>query len=254
MNKIGTNIKLLRESKNISQEELAEKLIVSRQTVSDYEKGKANPDIEMIKQIAESLQTDANKLIYGYEEAIDKKVKIRNIIQIILCLVLFVAMHYLDKYFDNLFDIYFIFSPRILFDTAIWPCLYIFAGWSIMLFMQTLTGYKPLVKKYLTIIHWILIAIILAYVVINLPLWIWLIQDTWNHVSLMSRGGIYSYESSSPLSANLALLLLFYFNIAKSYFLYIFIGAGLWLTKGKKKKLKTEKVREVEDDGKNQEF
>ena len=254
MNKIGTNIKLSRESKNISQDDLAQKLSVSSQTVSDYEKGKANPDIEMIKQIADVLQTDANKLIYGYEEAIDKKVKIRNIIQIIICLVLFVVMHYLDKYLDNLFDIYFILNPRLLFDTAVWPFLYIFAGWSIMLFMQTLTGYKPLVKKYLTIIHWILIALILSFVVINLPLWIWLIQDTWAQISLMSRGGIYSYESSSPLSANLAFLLLFNFNIAKSFFLYIFIGAGLWLTKGKKKKLKNAKVRVVEDDGKNQEF
>lgn len=112
-----------------------------------------------------------------------------------------------------------------------------------MLFMQTLTGYKPLIKKYLTIIHWILIAIILAYVVMNLPLWIWLVKDTCAQVSLFKGGGSYSYESSSPLSAQWAINLVFYFNIAKSYFLYIFIGAGLWLTKGKNK-LKANKKNE----------
>lgn len=254
MNKIGSNIKTLRESKNISQEELAQKLLVSRQTVSDYENGKKNPEIEVIIQIAEIFQTDANKLIYGFEEAIDKKVKIRNIIQIILCLALFVAMHYIDKYFYNLFSTYYIVGPRLFIDSAIWPFLYIFAGWSIMLFMQTLTEYKPLIKKYLTIIHWILVAIILAYIVINLPLWIWLVKDTWAQVSLFNGGGSYSYESSSPSYAQWAIDLVFYFNIAKSYFLYIIIGAGLWLTKGKKKKLKTEKVRAVEDDRTNQEF
>jgi Helix-turn-helix. len=37
---------------------------VTRQTVSNWENGKSNPDIEMILQISEVLKTDPNKLIY----------------------------------------------------------------------------------------------------------------------------------------------------------------------------------------------
>lgn len=35
----------LRKEKNVSQEELAEKLYVSRQTISNWERGKTYPDI-----------------------------------------------------------------------------------------------------------------------------------------------------------------------------------------------------------------
>jgi len=37
MRDIGKNIKLLREERNMTQDELAERLFVTRQTVSNYE-------------------------------------------------------------------------------------------------------------------------------------------------------------------------------------------------------------------------
>lgn len=61
---IGMNIKKARIQEDLSQESLAEKLHVTRQTVSNWENGKSNPDIEMILQISEVLKTDPNKLIY----------------------------------------------------------------------------------------------------------------------------------------------------------------------------------------------
>ncbi|MDN5314921.1 MAG: hypothetical protein PWP10_3671 [Clostridiales bacterium] len=48
MSDIAKNIKSLRKKNKISQEELAGKLYVTRQTISNYENGKSNPDIETL--------------------------------------------------------------------------------------------------------------------------------------------------------------------------------------------------------------
>ena len=65
MKDIAKNIRDLRSRKNMTQDELAEKLFVTRQTVSNYETGKSRPDVEMLARIAEALDTDVNSLIYG---------------------------------------------------------------------------------------------------------------------------------------------------------------------------------------------
>jgi transcriptional regulator with XRE-family HTH domain len=53
MNVVNTSIKDLRKKKNMTQDELAEKLKVTRQAVSNWETGKTQPDIETLTQLAE---------------------------------------------------------------------------------------------------------------------------------------------------------------------------------------------------------
>ena len=65
MRDIGKNIRDLRTKQNMTQDELAEKLFVTRQTVSNYETGRSRPDVEMLTNIAEALNTDPNTLLYG---------------------------------------------------------------------------------------------------------------------------------------------------------------------------------------------
>ena len=65
MRDIGKNIKELRQLKNLTQDQLAEKLFVTRQTVSNYETGKSRPDVDMLTRIAETLDADLNAVIYG---------------------------------------------------------------------------------------------------------------------------------------------------------------------------------------------
>ena len=65
MNRIGKNIKKARSEKGYTQEQLAQKLCVTRNTISNYETGHSNPDIEMLQMLAEALKTDPNTLIYG---------------------------------------------------------------------------------------------------------------------------------------------------------------------------------------------
>ena len=60
---LNQNIKALRKTKGLSQEELAIKLNVVRQTVSKWEKGISVPDAGMVIQIAEVLDTTVNVLL-----------------------------------------------------------------------------------------------------------------------------------------------------------------------------------------------
>ena len=65
MKDIGKNIRHFRTVKNVTQDELADKLFVTRQTVSNYETGKSRPDVDMLVRIAEVLDTDIHEIIYG---------------------------------------------------------------------------------------------------------------------------------------------------------------------------------------------
>ena len=60
---LSENIKNIRKSKGLSQEELAIKLNVVRQTVSKWEKGISLPDSEMLIKISVALETPVNVLL-----------------------------------------------------------------------------------------------------------------------------------------------------------------------------------------------
>ncbi len=57
------NIKLIRKSKGLSQEELAIKLNVVRQTISKWEQGLSVPDAEMLITISEVFETPVSTLL-----------------------------------------------------------------------------------------------------------------------------------------------------------------------------------------------
>lgn len=60
---LNENIKTLRKSKGLSQEELAIKLNVVRQTVSKWENGLSVPDSSMLMLLAEELDTSVSTLL-----------------------------------------------------------------------------------------------------------------------------------------------------------------------------------------------
>ena len=60
---LNENIKAIRKSKGLSQEELAVKLNVVRQTVSKWEQGLSVPDSDMLISISEALETPVSNLL-----------------------------------------------------------------------------------------------------------------------------------------------------------------------------------------------
>lgn len=60
---LNENIRTLRKSKGLSQEELAVKLNVVRQTVSKWEQGLSVPDADMLIAVSEALETPVGTLL-----------------------------------------------------------------------------------------------------------------------------------------------------------------------------------------------
>lgn len=60
---LNENLKAIRESKGLSQEELAIKLNVVRQTISKWERGLSVPDSDMLISISEALETSVSTLL-----------------------------------------------------------------------------------------------------------------------------------------------------------------------------------------------
>lgn len=60
---LNENIKAIRKSKGLSQEELAVRLNVVRQTISKWEQGLSVPDSDMLIAISEALETPVSTLL-----------------------------------------------------------------------------------------------------------------------------------------------------------------------------------------------
>ncbi len=72
MAKISGNIRRFRNEKNMTQARLAELLFVTRQTVSSWETGRTQPDIEMLTALAEALDVRIEELIYGRRNRVSR--------------------------------------------------------------------------------------------------------------------------------------------------------------------------------------
>ncbi|MCD7992331.1 MAG: helix-turn-helix domain-containing protein [Clostridia bacterium] len=64
-NAVGKNIVKLRKEQGMSQEQLARKLHVTRQAVSNWETGRSQPDLDMLEALAGAFETDILVVIYG---------------------------------------------------------------------------------------------------------------------------------------------------------------------------------------------
>lgn len=72
---IGTQIKKYRGNMGISQEELAEKVYVSRQTVSNWETGKNYPDIHSLLLLSSLFNVSLDHLVKGDVEIMRRKIE-----------------------------------------------------------------------------------------------------------------------------------------------------------------------------------
>lgn len=76
--KIGALLRDLRKEKGITQEELAEKMMVSNRTVSRWETGSNLPDIEILIELSDFYNVDLREILDGEkkgEKIMDKDLK-----------------------------------------------------------------------------------------------------------------------------------------------------------------------------------
>ncbi len=86
MAKVSKNLKKLRTDKNMTQDALAEKINVTRQTISSWENDRTQPDIDMLELLADAFEVGIEELIYGEKRKVGleapktDKHKIMNIV------------------------------------------------------------------------------------------------------------------------------------------------------------------------------
>lgn len=76
---LGNKIKYYRGEKEFSQEELAERVYVSRQTISNWENNKSYPDINSIVLLSEIFEISIDNLIKGDVELMKKEINTEEV-------------------------------------------------------------------------------------------------------------------------------------------------------------------------------
>ena len=86
--KIAGQISTLRKSKGLTQNELGERVGVSFQAVSKWERGETLPDIALLPDLARVLETSIDNILIGGERQIEYKGKftVSDMIKGLLCL------------------------------------------------------------------------------------------------------------------------------------------------------------------------
>jgi len=131
MSSVSRNLKKIRKERNMTQDELAEKVSVTRQTISNWETNKSQPDLDSLVLLGEVLGTDAHELIYGNRKNEYVRFQKKNVFLTVLFLLLAViegvleltvvpsmikTFRYYFRYYGALTVIAFIIRPLTFFD------------------------------------------------------------------------------------------------------------------------------------------
>lgn len=75
---IGKNLQKLRKMMNLTQEALAEKVGVARQTIAKWETEESTPDLEMSGKLASVLEVSLDDLVNAPEDELDSRPGMRG--------------------------------------------------------------------------------------------------------------------------------------------------------------------------------
>lgn len=244
MKDIGKNMKQIRQQKDMTQDDLAEALFVTRQTISNYENGRSRPDVDMIMKIAEIFETDANAVLYGPPIPEDKKKECKKLyiaIGILLCVGL---LYYLGLYLDILTGngpwqtTYFVPYSRYIVKLLFHPILFFLMGWCLLQLISIPTRLKPLRSKWSHLLRAMVLSLTIFLAIIPIP-----------YVIFMSVATYHSLVNSSvslrfphiPVYSEIATYVMK--MIVANPAVYVLIGGAYWLFR-KPPKSKKEEVRQ----------
>lgn len=216
MSNVGKNIRILRTQNKMTQNELAERLFVSRQTISNYENGKSCPDIQMLVKISEALETDVHTLIYGPNKLSGSKRELQKAIISLIITILsgIVAFLFLEKKAE--YELYYYFTARFFYlQEAFLPFFYTALGWTLMQFLGTGCNLKPLKNKSIRRFSYLIILLLIIIPVLFLP------HILWEKPPLPDFPGKYWMSAAQKVLWGL--------NRWKLNLLFIFGGIILWL-------------------------
>ena len=178
MRDIGKNIKQLRLQQKMTQDELAERLSVTRQTVSNYETGKSKPDVDMLVKISEVFNTDVQQLIYGPEPAPDKSKKKSLAIAVMLTcslgllylIIQPVALRWRSNY---------IVSLGMMNRAFVLPLMLLSFGWTLAQLAGTALRLNPLCNNWTNLGRRILLVVLCLSLMLGIWYFAALVSNDW---------------------------------------------------------------------------
>lgn len=125
---IGDKLKEARLKKNMTQEEVAEKIFVSRQSISNWENNKTYPDIGNVIALSDLYEISLDELLKGsdnfmkhLEESTDLVKSNKKLIGlIILALIIVVAMALFTEFMPERLNMVAIFTLSIILTGLIY--------------------------------------------------------------------------------------------------------------------------------------
>ncbi|MGN0536692.1 MAG: helix-turn-helix domain-containing protein [Acutalibacteraceae bacterium] len=125
--KLNVQIKKYRTDMNLSQEELAEKIYVTRQTISNWENGKNYPDIHSLLLLSSLFNVSLDQLIKGDIETMKREVNEAEIMKLnrytVIYAICLVATIVFAVPFFKWFGLFAIIPELLLFSCALFFAL-----------------------------------------------------------------------------------------------------------------------------------
>ena len=145
MTSVGKNLKNIRKKNDLTQDELAEKLSVTRQAVSNWENGKTEPDIETLTKIAQIFDISIDELVDGIPKGIKelrgKKSHLYigigfTVFYVISSLLMIIFEKPLHDYVNSTYDVFY-----SAFSVLVWkPLTVVSAGIGISALISYISG------------------------------------------------------------------------------------------------------------------
>lgn len=134
---VSTNIKRLRKSNKLTQDDLAEKMHVTRQAISNWETGKNQPDIETLGLLATIFGTDVSELIYGNKKGCYPRYQRKYVIYVGVCLLAIIAfviirvfgLPYFQEFIKKSYDFGFV---GFILNYTSWVGIYMAIGFGVL--------------------------------------------------------------------------------------------------------------------------
>ena len=79
MRDIGANIRRGRVRRRLTQDDLAQTVHTTRQTISNYETGRSRPDVETLQRLADTLGVELTELLDGAPSADARRAALRRV-------------------------------------------------------------------------------------------------------------------------------------------------------------------------------
>ena len=126
--KIGDKLKKARMDKNLTQEEVAEKIFVSRQSISNWENNKTYPDIGNVIALSDLYQISLDELLKGSDNFMEHLEESTDLVKsnkklmalIVLTLIVMIVIAIFTEFLPEKINLIAIFALAVILTSLIY--------------------------------------------------------------------------------------------------------------------------------------